>query len=914
MKRSLIQFLFLAVLSLCSTYALAQNITVRGQLVDAETGEPLVGAAVMVEGTTQGSVTNVDGYFEQRVASNATLLFKYVGYKDLTKQVPRKGASVDMGVIEMEPDAVLLNDVVVTSSVAIARKTPVAVSSVTPVFIEERLGTQEFPEILKTTPGVYATKKGGAFGDSEIRMRGFKAENIAVMVNGVPMNDMEWGGLYWSNWAGLGDVTRSMQTQRGLGASKVSAPSVGGTINIVTKGADAEKGGVVSYGMGNDGLNKIMFSVSTGMSKSGWAMTVLGGKTWADGYVQGTEYEVYNWFANITKRFNDNHQLSLTAFGAPQWHNQRNYNNGLSIAGWQQMRNYVDNPDDIYRYNPSVGYRKNGEYYNQNFNKYHKPQISLNHQWQIDHKSSLSTVLYLSIGRGGGSSGQANNAIDGVSRGDWYGSNRGVLSTKFRHADGSFAYDEMEELNEQSANGSLYAMSMSKNEHMWYGLISTYTTKFGKYVDFYGGIDFRYYKGTHTNELTDLMGGRYFMDVESRSRVYAQNNAAAADPNFKYKKLQVGDIVYRDYDGFTMSEGVFAQAEYNRDKLSAFLAGSLSNTGYWRYDRFYYDEAHAKSDKVNFFGFTAKGGANYNITENHNVFANIGYISRAPFFSYGAFLSAATSNATNPDAVNEKIFSAELGYGFHNRWLALNLNAYFTRWMDKTMTAGGDIPGEDGGVADRYSINMQGVDARHMGVELDFKLTPTRWLDIDGMFSLGDWEWDSRATGYYYNSQGQPLADLQGTLASGIMAPDHAHSTVDLKGIKVGGSAQLTAALGAQVHFSGIRAGLTYTWFAKNYSDYDIDGNMLSPSTDPDAVVTINQPWEIPAGGQMDFNASYKFNIGKCEATLIGNIDNLFDQTYIVDADDGGTGLWQNAYNVFYAFGRTYSLRLKIAF
>ena len=111
MKRSLIQFLFLAVLSLCSTYALAQNVTVRGQLVDAETGEPLVGAAVMVEGTTQGSVTNVDGYFEQRVAPNATLLFKYVGYKDLKKQVPRKGASVDMGVIEMQPDAVLLKDV-----------------------------------------------------------------------------------------------------------------------------------------------------------------------------------------------------------------------------------------------------------------------------------------------------------------------------------------------------------------------------------------------------------------------------------------------------------------------------------------------------------------------------------------------------------------------------------------------------------------------------------------------------------------------------------------------------------------------------------------------------------------------------------------------------------------------------------
>ena len=86
-------------------------------------------------------------------------------------------------------------------------------------------------------------------------------------------------------------------------------------------------------------------------------------------------------------------------------------------------------------------------------------------------------------------------------------------------------------------------------------------------------------------------------------------------------------------------------------KISSFLAGSVSNTGYWRYDRLYYDKQHAESETVNFIGWTAKGGANFNISDHHNVFANIGYISRAPFFSYGAFLSAAVSNATNPNAV-----------------------------------------------------------------------------------------------------------------------------------------------------------------------------------------------------------------------------------------------------------------------
>lgn len=910
MKRNLIHFLLIAVMAVCSMSVFAQTITVKGQLVDSETGEPLVGAAVMVEGTTQGSVTDIDGYFKQAVASNATLVFKYVGYKDLKQKITRKGASVDLGVIQMHPDAVMLSDVVITSSVAIARKTPVAVSTVTPVFIEERLGTQEFPEILKTTPGIYATKKGGAFGDSELRMRGFKSENVAVLVNGVPMNDMEWGGLYWSNWTGLSDVTRSTQTQRGLGASKVSAPSVGGSVNIVTKGADAEKGGTVSYAMGNDGYNKMLFSLSTGMSKSGWALTLLGAKTWGDGYIQSTDFEAYNWFVNLTKRFNENHQLSLTAFGAPQWHNQRNNNNGLSIKEWQNVKQYVDNLDDVYKYNPSFGYRKNGVAYNQNQNKYNKPQISLNHQWQIDHKSSLSTVAYVSIGRGYGSSGQANTEI-GAARADWYAASKGTLSSKFRNADGTFAYDQMEELNEQSANGSLYAMSISKNYHNWYGLVSTYTTKFGEYVDFYGGVDFRYYKGTHTNEISDLFGGKFFVDYDSRRNVKVANNAAAADPNFIHQKLTIGDVIYRDYDGYTVSEGAFAQAEYNKDKLSAFLSGSLSNTSYWRYDRLYYDEAHAKSDKVNFMGFTAKGGANYNITDHHNIFANIGYISRAPFFSYGAFLQAQTSNATNPDAVNEKIFSVELGYGYRSKWLTANLNAYFTRWMDKTMTSGGDITNANREVIDRYSINMQGVDARHMGVELDLVANPTRWLDINGMFSLGNWQWDSNATGYYYNSLGQPLKNIKsGEIASGIQASDHAKSVVNLKGVKVGGSAQLTTALGAQVHFSGFRGGLTYTWYARNYSDYDLDGSMLSP----DGNVTVTQPWKIPSGGQFDLNASYTFLLGKCKATLYGNVENVFNQRYIVDATDGGTGKWENAYEVFYAFGRTYSLRLKVAF
>ena len=904
MRKHLIQFLLVAVLSAFSAVAFAQT-TVKGQLVDAETGEPLVGAAVMVEGTSQGTVTDIDGYFKQQVQNGATLLFKYVGYKDLKKKVAAKGATVDWGVVKMQSDAVLLKDVVVTSSVAVARKTPVALSSVDPIFIEEKLGTQEFPEILKSTPGVHANKQGGGFGDSEIYMRGFGQENVAVMVNGVPVNDMEWGGVYWSNWAGLADVTRRMQTQRGLGASKVSAPSVGGTINIVTKGLESKKGGNIAYSMGNDGMNKIQFSLSTGLTKNGWALTILGAKHWGDGYVQGTNFEGYNYFVNVAKRINDNHQIQFMATGAPQKHNQRDKGEGLTLADWKKSKE-VYGIDD-YKYNPAFGYRKNGEAYVGHHNFYHKPQISLNHNWEIDRKSSLSTSVYVSIGRGGGTSGQGNDEFSPYNYRSWNGAYKGELQTTFRRPDGTFDYAAIEEINANSEYGSALVMSESKNEHIWYGLLSTYTTKIGKDFDFYGGVDFRYYKGTHTNEISDLFGGEYYMDNTDRSKVSSENNIAAADPMWKYEKLYVGDVVYRDYDGHVMQGGGFFQMEYNKDKISAFVAGSLSNTTYWRVDRFYYDKAHEKSDKVNFLGFTAKGGANYNFDDHHNVFFNTGFISRAPKFSYGAFMQATSSNAVNPDAVNEKVFSAELGYGYRSKMLTANLNLYYTKWMDKTMTSGTNL----GQSQVRANVNMSGVDAVHMGAELDVKFKPFNWLELTGMFSYGDWKWASNAKGYFFSEQGGFPLDKDGNVTE-LMGPDHAWATINLDGVRVGGSAQTTAALGVNVNVNkDIRVGADWTYYGRNYSYYTVDGSLLSVNKDRG----VKQPWKVPAASQIDLNASWRFKFAGLNAVLSGNVNNLLNYLYIGKAWSPSSGdVTDDSVYVFYNTGRTYSVRLRVNF
>ena len=905
MKKHLIHFLLVAVLSICSAAAFAQT-TVKGQLVDSETGEPLVGAAVMVEGTSQGTVTDIDGYFKQGVAQGGTLVFKYVGFKDLKKKITQKGASVDLGVIKMDPDAVMLADVTITSSVAVARKTPVAVSTVDPVFIEDRLGSQEFPEMLNSAPGIYTTKDGGGYGDAKTTVRGFKSEDVAMMVNGVPMNGMENNKVYWSNWSGLSDVTRSMQVQRGLGASKVSSPAVGGSINIITKSTEAQKGGFVSYGMGNDGYNKILFGVSSGLSKDGWAFTLLGGKTWGDGYVQGTEFEGYTWFASIAKRFNENHQLTLTAFGSPQWHNQRNNQNGLSIKEWQRVKKYMGD-DSPYKYNPTFGYDKNGQVRNSSRNEYHKPQISLNHLWQIDQKSSLSTALYVSIGRGNGYSGTG----DKTNRSGWYGATNGLVNNTYRNADGTFAYDQVQDLNEQSTTGSKMIMAKSMNNHMWYGLLSTYTTKFGEYFDFYGGIDLRYYKGLHQNIITDLYNGAYFVDP-NRSDIKADNNPLANDPNYVNQKLGVGDVIYRDYDGFVMSEGVFAQLEYNRDKLSAFVSGGASNTGYWRYDRLYYSKDKAKSDTKNYLGGNIKGGVNYNLTENHNVFVNAGFISRAPMFDT-SFINSQNSHARNGDAKNEKIMSFEAGYGYRSRFFTANLNAYYTRWIDKALYDSDtmEYKVDDVNVTDRYTLNMTGANADHWGIELDFIAKPFKWIDVTGMFSWGDWRWNGTATGYYFNSAGQIMTDFKGGIIEDMANAGDYRANIKMDNVHVGGSAQTTAALGVNVRpLKDLRISLDWNFFARNYADYDID----TSNTGLGKEIVIGNPWEIPSYSTFDLSAGYSFDFGKVRATLSGNINNLFNQEYIADARDGANHDWESATRVFYGFGRTYNVRLKFNF
>ena len=259
------RFLLITFSFLLTVTAYAQTGTVTGRILDEVSNEPLPGANAVLKGTAIGSITDLDGYFTvgNVPTGDQVIVISYVGYENIERTISVTSGTTDLGTISLKLGAVGLKEVEVIASFAIDRQTPVAVSTINGKYISEKVGSQEFPEILRNTPSVYVTKQGGGYGDSRINLRGFDQRNTAVMINGVPVNDMENGWVYWSNWAGLSDVTNQLQVQRGLSASKLAISSVGGTINIVTNAAEMDKGGNFNVSVGNDGYQKYGLVLST---------------------------------------------------------------------------------------------------------------------------------------------------------------------------------------------------------------------------------------------------------------------------------------------------------------------------------------------------------------------------------------------------------------------------------------------------------------------------------------------------------------------------------------------------------------------------------------------------------------------------------------------------------------------------
>ena len=209
------------------------GVGVEGTVTGKE-GNPLAGANIVVDETDIGTASLEDGTYSINLGSGSyTLIVSVIGYSSSTQSIVIGEDELVTLDFELSVSEIGMSALEVLASRA-GSKTPVAYTTVDKEEIEFRLGSQDIPMSLNTTPSVYATQQGGGAGDARINVRGFNQRNVAVMINGVPQNDMENGWVYWSNWDGVADAAQSIQMQRGLSAVNLATPSIGGTMNILS--------------------------------------------------------------------------------------------------------------------------------------------------------------------------------------------------------------------------------------------------------------------------------------------------------------------------------------------------------------------------------------------------------------------------------------------------------------------------------------------------------------------------------------------------------------------------------------------------------------------------------------------------------------------------------------------------------
>ncbi|MFN5371775.1 MAG: TonB-dependent receptor domain-containing protein [Bacteroidia bacterium] len=879
----------------------AQAIKVSGKITDATTGEALIGANV-VYAQGKGTSADLDGNYSLSLEPGKyTLSCSFVGYLASEKSIVVSGKSLELNFSLKVKE---LREVEVVSDIAIARETPVAFSNISPVKIQEQLGSQDLPMILNSTPGVYATQQGGGDGDARISIRGFNQQNVLVLIDGVPMNDMANGRVFWSNWFGLDNLTTGVQVQRGLGASKLAIPSIGGSMNIMTSGIDSKRFLTFKQELGNNLNIRTGLTFSSGKLSSGWAFSGALSYRRNDGWVDQLYSRMWFYYFKAERKIGK-HLVSFSGFGAPQTSAQRDFRVAIPLGDYSNTEAYALGVDTTLtegfgrRYNPSWNYlqrnRKDSlapvEVFNSSLNQYHKPVLSIRDLIQVNERLYISNIVYASYGIGGGTRMYDTPNLDSTGRQNFQGIYNNNATGQFNNYTG-YGPDKLFAGFRKSTN----FLEKAYNMHSWYGVLSTFTYKLNNRLDLSGGLDGRTYNGKTFSRIVDLMGG----DLVAPTG----NVAFSSNIDNKYP-LFPGDTVRQSVERLVRWAGAFAMAEYKGYNWSAFVNLSSATSFYKQYNRFFKKQyvtpdstyevgfgdtvataggelVHLGSpglrinqtDWVRFTGFTAKGGMNYNISEQMNAFFNVGYLGRVPLVA-NVFT---TGNVLRTNIKNEIIKSLELGYSFRSKTFSANLNAYYTLWENRPISA--TLLDENG---ESVSTNVTGLGALHKGIELDFIVKFTEQIQWEGMVSLGDWKWNKVANAF--------LLDQAGNVIDSV--------TFDARGIRVGDAAQST--FSTSLRFEPIKRLYIkpqFNFFSNNYANFNPSTYSLYLGNGIPNPIIGRQAWRMPDYGILDLNLGYGVLLKQGKIDFRLTVMNVLDHFAITDAQDSNfstDGSQQNA-------------------
>ncbi len=889
MKKSLFILLFGIFSSLSMT---AQQTIVKGSVKEAASAEPIPNVTITIEETQQSTQTNDLGEFE--FSSNLPLGEQILrvskdGY--ITQRYPiviNEGQTVDITDMTLDLDA---SDSENLFTVALSDDE----------LDNDDSGADNISGLLTSSRDIFQRTAAFEFSSSFFRIRGLDSDNGMLLINGIELNKMFNGRPQWSNWGGLNDVVRNQELSPGMSPSNHNFGGILGTTNINVRASEYREGGRITYSSSNRSYtNRLMASYASGLMENGWAYTIMAGRRWGnEGYQDATLYDSNSFFASIEKVINDKHAINFTSIYAP---NRR----GKSSANTQEVYDLKD-----IKYNEYWGYF-DGKKKNSRVKEVEEPILMLNHYWNLTPKTTLNTNIGYQFGKIG------NSRLDFAGGANPSPAYYQSLPSYFLAQDNPTAAFgvEQEFINDGqvdwnqiiSANlnnniygdNAAYILYEDRNDDKQWTFNSILNSELNDNVVLTAAVNYKTLKSENFAEVIDMLGSTNgFSNIDA----FSQNPFDLNNPNLVAFE---GDKFRYNYNIYANELSGFVQSKFNYNKIDFYLAGGVTKTDYQREGLFrngnqvtisggiVNDNSFGKGDKLDFTGFSGKGGLTYKISGKHLLDFNAAYITQAPSIrntytnsreSHDYIGVANGVKIPGVDLVEEKISSVDASYIFRSSIVKAKLSGYYTKIEDANEISFFFTQGSTTGFLQEV---LKGVDKKHIGAEVGIEAQVTTTIKLKGVASFGQFTYDNNPE-LYTTSTSEDFIDIQD--GGDVLNTSGDVVTSYLKDYKIAGGPQRAYSIGFEYRDPD------FWWFgatANFFSNAYIDVSPLARSdkfyTDADGLPFNDYDSNVARGllKQEKFDSYMVINLIGGKSWKIGDkfvgffasVGNLLDEEY----------------------------------
>lgn len=719
-----------------SSFAMANNGVIKGRIVDSKTKKGVAGVTIKFS-TGKSTTTDAKGVFEIRnlLAGNGTMTISSSQIETMTMDIAvNLDQMVDLGDVSVQLATNQADIAIVVDEAEIAN---------------EEGTTQNISSLLASSDDVYFSNFGFKFGAMRFNLRGYESDNFTTYINGINFNSTERGNFQYSSIGGLNDAVRNRAGGNGIEMIPYSYGNIGGASNIDLRPSHQAIGSKASLAFTNRAYTtRAMATYSTGILKNGWAFTASGSQRWAnEGNIEGTYYNSWAYLFSAEKIFNQSHSISITTFGSPT-------ERGTSSGSVQEAYDLAG--DNLY--NPNWGYQ-NGKKRNARVVKSFEPSLILSYEWKISPNSTFNAGIAGRISQYQKGGLNWYNAQD--PRPDYYRKLPSYAlepsaaneiaemwrnNKSVRQIDWDMLYDVNR--NQGGDSRSIYIVENQHNDFKEVTFNATLNSKLSEMVSVIGGVEARSYVGAHYKTIDDLLGGKYWLDIDQfAERDFPDKpNMLQNDLLNPNRKVGVNDKFGYNYDLHSTNANGWVQAHFNLNKFEISAATKYTFNSFYRYGNMQNgraaDNSYGKGATHNFNDISGKINVLYKISGKHFVTANALFETRSPL-AFNAYISPRIKDTRIPDMKNGQIISADLGYIFNLGIVRGRVTGYYTQLNDQI-----DIYNFYHDSKQTFvNYVLTGVDKEHKGVEFGFTSKVNSQITLELIGNVGQYRYKNNPMG-----------------------------------------------------------------------------------------------------------------------------------------------------------------------